>query len=137
MSETKTSKIQEVGTINRWDGPNGTVFYHTILMENGDRGSIGKKHENAVKIGDTLTYQIELSDRGNKIKEVRENNFTSGGQRFAGAQRGSCASFALSYAKDIAVANINKSDKPFDMEMIAGKVVASAAIFRKWLKENE
>jgi hypothetical protein len=130
----KTSTVQEVGTINRWDGPKGTVFYHNILLENGDRGSIGKKAEGAIKIGDKLTYTIEFDDRGNKIKEVREP-FNGGAAK---GFRGSNASFALAYAKDICVANIAKAETPIPMDhALAQRVLTIASEFKQWLGENE
>lgn len=130
----KTAKIQTIKGTRKWDGPNGTVYYFDVLMDNGDTGSIGKKSDSALKEGDQLTYELEESERGNKIKPVVENNFRGGG----GFQKqpSNPASFALSYAKDLAVANINKSDKPLEMDSLATKVIATAEKFNNWLKEN-
>lgn len=127
----KTAKVTEVIQIREWPNPKGgSIFYHVIALDNGDKGSVGKKAKGAIKEGDTLNYTID----GDKIKEAFQQNGFGGGFK---AQRGSSASFALSYAKDIAVANIAKSDKPLEMDALAGKIIATAAKFQNWLKENE
>lgn len=128
-----TAKVKEIVDVREWSGPNGMVYYHKLVMDNGDQGELGKKKNNAFQPGDSLTYTIESTQYGNKFKEVQQNGFGGGKQQ----QRGSSASFALSYAKDIAVANIAKSDKPLEMEALAGKVIATAGKFNAWLKENE
>lgn len=134
MPEIKTSTIDEIGSINRWDGPNGTVFYHTILLANGDKGSIGKKTENAFARGDSLTYTIEHNEKGNKIREYREqpnaqagqSNGHGGGQPRSGGQ-GSCASFATAYSKDVYVAMIAAGlAKPESTALAADAIIALA-----------
>lgn len=129
-----TAKIQSIeGAPREWEGAHGKVYFYKLVMDNGDTGEIGKKKPNAFNIGDSLTYTVESGQYGNKLKEVQQNGFRGGN----GQSRGSTASFALSYAKDIAVANINKSDKPLEMASLAGKVIETAGIFNTWLKENE
>lgn len=61
-----TSKIKEVLNVNEWTGQNGTVIYHDLVMENGDKINIGKK--SLQKIGWSLDY--ELTD------EVGQHEFT-------------------------------------------------------------
>jgi hypothetical protein len=134
MSETKTAKVEDVIQIRKWESPDKSrvMFYHVIALDNGDKGSVGKQTEGAIKVGDSLTYTID----GDKIKEVRQNGFGGGGFR-GGRSQGSPASFALSYAKDLAVANIGKSDKPLEMDGLADKVIATAVKFHTFLKERE
>ena len=63
----KTSKIAEVHKMTPWDGPNGTIIYHWLLMENGDMIDIGKKKE--CKVGWDITYQItDTQHKYNKAK---------------------------------------------------------------------
>ena len=52
----KTSKIKEVHKMTPWNGPNGTIIYHWLLMENDDLIDIGKKKE--CKVGWDITYRI-------------------------------------------------------------------------------
>lgn len=136
MSEQKTAKVLAVLSCREWQNPKGgSIWFHKVELDNGEIGEIGKKKQDAFKIGDPLAYTSEKTEYGLKFKEVFSGN-GFGGFR-GGQQRGSSASFALSYAKDIAVANISKSDKPIEMEALAGKVIATAAKFQAWLKENE
>lgn len=67
----KTSKIKSVTFKNEWNNPKGGVlYYHEIELENGDKGQIGTKKPNPFAIGDDLTYTIEQTEKGNKIKRV-------------------------------------------------------------------
>lgn len=131
----KNGKVTEVGPARKWSSPDGqrTVYYHAIKLDNGDEGEIGKKNENGVKVGDELNYTLEAGQYGNKIKPVQQQQFGGGGNR----QPSSPASFALSYAKDLAVANINKAEAPIPLDSLADKVIATADKFNKWLKENQ
>ena len=52
----KTSKVEKIEKVVPWSGANGTVLYHALLMENGDKINIGKKKELA--IGQELEYEI-------------------------------------------------------------------------------
>jgi len=127
-----TAKIKAIEGIREWAGPNGTVYYFKLSMDNGDLGEIGKKKADAVKVGDTLTYTVEPTQYGNKFKEVRE------GFGAAAKPKGSLAAFALSYAKDISVAQmeINKDPK-VTIDMIATKTMGIAKEFLNWMREND
>lgn len=129
----KTSKVKAIARINEWDGGNGTVFYHDAEMENGDKISIGKKSK--LNEGDSIDYEI-IGDLGQheytKAKSVIPQTNGYGGGSFKGKKGGSNASFALSYAKDIAVAYIGK-DKQIDPD----KVCQWAETFNNWLNENQ
>ena len=128
MSEQKTAKVTDVPTIREWKSPEGrSIYYHTVVLDNGDKGSVGKKTSGAIKEGDTLNYTID----GDKIKEVFQNNGFGG---FKGGQRGSSASFALSYAKDLVSAGHVKLDTIKDM---TEATIAVANRFHSWLKEHE
>jgi hypothetical protein len=135
----KTAIVEDVRSIRKWEGPNGTVFYHEIVLDNGDFGSIGKKTEDSIHIGDELTYTIELHDRGNRIKAVNPQfgGGGNGGGGFKGTGRGSSASFALSYAKDLAVANIAAANAPIEMEGLTDRVIAAAEKFNTWLEAHQ
>jgi hypothetical protein len=102
---SKTATITEIEAVKPWESKYGTMYGFDIVLDNGDEGQVNKKSSDALKVGDTITYNITPSDYGNKIKEVFENR---GGKTSRGFN-GSKASFALSYAKDIAVASIAAS----------------------------
>ncbi len=129
MSE-KTAKVTGILECRKYDGQNGTIYYHKLELDNGEVGTIGKKKENAFKIGDSLTYTSEESQYGLKFKAVQSGGF--GG----GKSSGSPASFALSYAKDLMIASM-----PFHQDVkVADWVdvtIAAANKFHSFLKERE
>lgn len=128
----KTSKVTDIFSVKPWESPKyGKMWFFDIELANGDKGSIGSKSDDGIKIGDELNYTLEQTEHGWKIKKAQP--------QFGGGNRGgsgSPASFALSYAKDLAVANIGKSDKPMEMTALADKVIATADVFNTWLKAN-
>mgnify|MGYP003409221262 CR=1 FL=1 len=58
-----TSTIKEVLNVREWSGDKGTFYYFQLEMDNGDLGTIGKKSKDALKAGDSLTYEIEVTDK--------------------------------------------------------------------------
>lgn len=104
----KTAKITRTTFKNQWAGPNGIVFYHDVELDNGDKGSIGSKDQMPAKLnpGQSLTYTIEVGEKGNKIKAVQDQK---PGAFFGGGKKGpdpkvSIVGFAMSYTKDLVVA---------------------------------
>lgn len=135
MSE-KTAKVAFVLNVREWSGNNGKIFYYKLEMDNGDIGEIGKKTENAFKVGDSLTYTIEEGQYGNKFKPVQQNGF-SGANRgnFGGAKTGGNASFALAYSKDLMVKKLEQENYNAD-EIVKGTLWI-ADKFKAWLDENK
>jgi hypothetical protein len=129
----KTAKVKEVLSVREWTGQHGTIYFHKIELDNGDIGDIGKKVRDGIKPGDTLTYTIEQTEHGNRIKAVQPqgNGFRGGGK-----SSGSPASFALSYAKDLMIASM-----PFHQDVKVADWVdvtlAAANKFHTFLKERE
>lgn len=103
--EQKTSKIQRTVFKNKWDGQNGSVFYHEIELENGDKGQIGAKEENPSRLnpGQELTYTIEKTDKGYKIKAVNTKPAFVGGGKPQQDPKVQMISFSMSYTKDLIV----------------------------------
>lgn len=128
----KTSKITRTVFKNEWAGQNGTVFYHEIELENGDKGQIGcrDKEPSFLNPGQELTYTIELGDRGNKIKKVNPKTGFSGGGSKAPA---SPASFALSYAKDVVIASWGEHSPK---KMASEDLFNIAEKMYKWMKDR-
>lgn len=123
MSEQKTAKVQAILDIRPWDGPNGTVYYHKLLMDNDDVATVGKKKEPAFEIGEELTYTLEPDPKGGfKLKEVKDNPFTGGGRSGGGGKSYSDPkTMILAYAKDVEVAVINSgfvADEDFTQNVI-------------------
>ena len=99
----KTSKITKLTFKNEWANPKGgSIFYHDIELENGDKGQIGAKEQNPFKLstGQSLTYTIE----GTKIKAVvAQNSFMGGAKKPLQDPRVQFIGFSHAYAKDLAV----------------------------------
>lgn len=103
----KTSKITRTVFVSEWSGPSGQVYYHEIELANGDKGQIGSKEKMPAKLnpGSDLTYTIEETARGNKIKAVAAQGQQGGFQgRKAPEPRVQMISFAAAYTKDLVVA---------------------------------
>lgn len=135
MSETKTAKVTEILQRRKWEGPHGTVYYYKLEMDNGEIGEIGKKKDNAIHVGESLTYTSEDGDWGLKFKAVQENSNGFGGKGAYGS-RGSSASFSLSYSKDLMIAAM-----PLHPEIPVSQwvdvTITTATKFQNWLKANE
>ena len=105
--ENKTSKITRTVFVSDWAGPQGPVYYHEIELANGDRGQIGSKEKMPSKLnpGSELTYTIEETSRGNKIKAVMTagNQFQGKGRTQVDPKQ-QIATFSMSYCKDLIVA---------------------------------
>lgn len=74
MSE-KTSKIKSIGSPTEYKNDKGTFYYFKIELENSDSGSIGSKENPPewLAVGKELTYTLEETPQGNKIKKVNPN----------------------------------------------------------------
>lgn len=74
----KTSKIKSIEFKSEWPNPRGgVVYYHNIEFENGDKGDIGTKEKDSLRVGDEIEYTVQSTDKGNKIKKV--SSFQGGG----------------------------------------------------------
>ena len=118
----KTSKIKSVEMLEEWSGNHGTFYPHKVLFENGDIAIANKKTQNAYTVGETLKYEITGQDPAgnNKFKEVKDD-FVPGKR-----SKGSNASFALSYAKDLVVADKVKIEN----------ILPIAEKLNNWLNEH-
>lgn len=143
--DQRTATVRSVERIKPFTNSFGTTYYHDIVLDNGDQGSIGKKAENGIKVGDTLTYTIEPGSHGNKIKQVFEpdagqfappKSEANTGNFQPRSNRGSSASFALSYAKDVMIAAM-----PFHQNITTNQwieaTLSAASRFDAFLKEYE
>ena len=55
-------KIKEIkGEPKPWEGKNGTVYYHNLVMDNGDKINIGKLKP--LSVGEDLEYEITGDDQ--------------------------------------------------------------------------
>lgn len=110
----KKAKITRTTFKNEWTGGGNTVYYHDIELDNGDKGSIGSKEKMPSRLnpGQELTYTIEHSSNGNKIKAVNTAPaFGGGGGKKGPDPKVQIVGFAMSYTKDLIVADKVKVDQ--------------------------
>jgi hypothetical protein len=72
-----TSKIKEVIRTKDYTGVHGTIIYHDLVMENGDKIQLGKK--TLQNVGYELSY--EIVDEGheyNKAKAIKPEEVNGG-----------------------------------------------------------
>jgi len=111
----KKAKITRTVFKNEWKGPNGSVYYHDIELDNGDKGSIGSKENMPAKLnpGMELTYTIDAG----KIKAVNPSGVGGGfGGGGGGGKKGpdpkvQIVGFAMAYTKDLVVAGKVTTDQ--------------------------
>lgn len=106
----KTAKITRTVFKNEWKNPKGgEIFYHDVELDNGDKGSIGTKDKEPAKLnpGQEITYTIETTDKGTKIKLV---NPAQGGGNYQGKKpfvaadpRISNTGYAMRYVVDLII----------------------------------
>lgn len=141
--DIKTDKVKSILGIKPFESQHGgTIFYHKLEMESGLIGEIGKKKENAFRVGDSLTFTVEETSFGMKFKEVKE---FGGGGSFGGSggsrnTQGSARSFALSYAKDVSDALIQAgyygSYSEEINQLITQDTLIRADAFLEWLEKG-
>lgn len=108
--EQKTSKVKSLGETREFNGKNGTMYSIKVYMDNGDEWEIVKKTVWGVKPGDELTYTIEDTQYGKKIKLVATE--FGGGKKFAPRNtKFDYIGFSMAYAKDLVVADKVKIDQ--------------------------
>ena len=137
------SKVKEIVFKNEWEGPNGKVYYHDILLENGDSGSIGAKEirPDKLKVGSVIDYEKTTDQKGNfKIRLVNLNNtgFVKAAQlspeekkqkqdSYDHTQRSIIAQSSLSSAARFYAQRSNVDDK---------QVIETAKLFYNWVIEQ-
>lgn len=76
----KTSRIKEVVSVKPYESANGTIHYHNLVLENGDKINIGKKNQQ--EIGWKVTYEIvDTSQEFNKAKPRQEEQSSFTGRK--------------------------------------------------------
>lgn len=113
----KKARITRTVFVSEWNNPKGgQVYYHKIELDNGDVGQIGSKEKMPAKLnpGQELTYTIEETERGAKIKafmpSIPGSFKPGGGGRPVADPRIQMISFTGSYIKDLVVADKIKMD---------------------------
>lgn len=107
--EIKTSKVKSVDYVKEYNSQHGTVQYHNLTMDNGDKINIGKK--TILKNGDEITYKIvgdvgqhdyvksKTPSRDEMPSSAKPDNYTKGievGHAVNNAVNMLCAGFEFS-----------------------------------------
>lgn len=138
----KTSKVAEILGVREYTSPktNKTIFYLMLRMENGDVGDVGKPSRDSIKVGDQLTYDlIDRGEKGNSLQLAQPQGSQYGAQTNGQAYTRNSfaenkgASFALSYAKDLAVAYNDR----IPTDKVAETTLKIADKFLEWLNKNQ
>lgn len=130
-----------------WQGPKGTIHYHDIEFDNGDKGQYGSINEAQGKFIIGAISEYELIPNNNpqypaKIKPVQlQNGQSSNGQSSGKFQKGGNGNgrfdpttMLLSYAKDIYIAKQQTiSGEPFTIE----NMFTLADRMCNWYKQKE
>ncbi len=127
-------KILEIDSTGSWEGQHGVMYTYMVKLQTMNdltfQGVANAKSETIeglpYKVGEEVEF--EHTESGNeypdklKIKKEGQENYSGG------KQKGNNRSFALSYAKDLAVARINNG-----MQYDAKSIIEQADDFVKWL----
>jgi len=135
MANMKTSKVKSVlpsGTfqsdygVDLGDGTKGFFKFEYLMEDGAIVNASHKTKECPFNAGDEVEYVITNAEYNNgKVSKPEEKTF----QRKS--DKGSNASFALSYAKDYHTANgVEDATDP------AGTIIATAEKFLAWLNQN-
>ena len=133
----KQATVTGASFLKSFEGKYGTMFVHSIQFDNGDAGEYLSKtqDQNKFMIGQQVDYTIESAGEYQgvpqyKVKPVVQNTFSGGGGY--SKRGGGNASFALSYSKDLAVANIAAAN-----QVSSEQVIQIADKFLNWLNANQ
>jgi len=138
QNQMKTSKITKCDFNREWNGSNGTIYYHSIELENGDYGDIGTKEKLPAKLSPGTEFNYEITPDGEykgkkkfKIKVVSnyQMNQSNGGGHSAPARSYSSDNKDENIARSVALkasVDMCHSDDP-------ARVIAVAQIFEAYL----
>jgi hypothetical protein len=116
----KKSKIKRIESAKPFNGNHGTIIYHNLEMENGDKINIGKKTEQ--KVGWELTYEIiDEGQEYNKAKAVKEEgaSYSGGPKKNDDYQKGIEVGHAINNAVNLMCAGV-------ELNVVAEKKCATA-----------
>lgn len=147
MSEQKQSRVVSANYKKSYAGRNGQTYVHEIVFENGDRGEYLANYETQRQFtpNEVATYKISEGRpykgqptylispvRGNVSNDNRAPRGNTRGGYSKPSDGSRNASFALSYAKDVAAAHIaaGRDMKSTDILQVADK-------FYEWLNAKE
>lgn len=136
----KQATVTQANFLKSFDGKYGTMYVHAISFDNGDNGEYLAKTMDQDKfvVGQSAEYTIEAKGEYQGVPQFKvkpylaqQGNYTGGGGGYS-KRGGNNSSFALSYAKDLAVAHIGAG-----RDMTSDQILKVAASFNDWLNANQ
>lgn len=125
------AKITNVVANGSYESKYGTMYKFNYTFDDGiTLSSQHKDASKAFKIGDEVEYEVKGENTYGKYGSVQkpQEEYSSG----KSYSKGNLSSFALSYAKDLAVAHISQGLQP-----TPNQVCEDAEVFLNWLKNND
>lgn len=122
------SKVKSVQANGTFDSQYGTLYKFDYEMEDGTFLSANHKSQTPFAVGAEVEYEIKgTNERGNYggVSKPKDSNYSQGSKK-SNIPKPPIASFALSYAKDLAVAG----------KITEQQLLVTADKFHNWLKEN-
>jgi hypothetical protein len=118
----KTGKVVKCKFTKQWKSPMGAiVYYHDVVLDNGDMGTCGRAKEcpDDMKVGRTIEY--EMSD--NKIKFISQHRESKHNREYSKHSHKKNPSeflgYAYSYAKDLVIAGKTQEEDMMNLKAIA------------------
>lgn len=131
--ETKQSKVKSVQANGTFESQYGLLYKFEYQMEDGTVLTANHKGQTPLPAGTDVEYEIKGSNDhgsyGKVSKPKPANGFQKGGSY--GGSKSNNASFALSYAKDLGIANIEKG-----VDVSTENILTVATKFKEWLDNN-
>ena len=136
------STVKSQKFVRNWDGPNGTIYYFDLVLENGEVGQVGVKDMNSPKIavGATIHYTSEertgpTGRKSTNFKLQNPNPFNGGGNSSGAAYtpRKESPEVQKSISKSVALNNAVLFSNASKDRMKPGDVLDVAEIFLAWL----
>jgi len=135
--ELKTSTVKSVQGSGTWDSNYGTLYSFEYQMEDGTILKANHKTDSPFNVGEKVDYEITKENEFGKIGKVKKYNSDAHKAHATGnypsKSKGSNASFALSYAKDLLVPSAGGFSDP---NLLADDVLKIAERFNAWLNNN-
>jgi hypothetical protein len=125
--EAKTSKVKSVSANGTYEGQHGLLYKFNYVMEDGAELAANHKSQTPFPEGADIEYVIKGTNEYGSwgaVSKPKDGGYQAGG--YNKSKGNQTASFALSYAKDLAIGGIIKEEQ----------ILLCATKFNTWLKEN-
>jgi hypothetical protein len=131
----KTSIIKDVSFTGNWTAPNGDIlYYHNLVLENGDTGSVAtaEKYASKIEVGKEVTYilngtkmKLQQPEGANNTPSTYSGNNSARKKTYSRSKSASdFLGYSCSYAKDLVIAGKTKKTDVEAYKRIAKEIYA-------------